>query len=212
MSSFVGGNDNKYLLYVGIFIVVLVVYIIIGVVIYIFTTPDKEKAEKEKKEKAEKAEQEANKKAEQEANEKAEQEAKKKEALVSKVRIEINKGKTEFLQISQLVLSDNNNNIIKPIKINASELYDSNTHKDVANDGNRKPRRFPYIYCSKGSNTDFYEFIITPTKIDTIEIYNREDCCAERLEQFSLYIFNSNNTILKTIPLSKQLVQIYNIT
>ncbi len=189
MSSLVGGNDNNYLLYIGIFIVV-VVCIIIGVVIYIFTTQNKEKAEKEAKEKEEK------------------------EALVSKVRIEINKGKVEALQISQLVLLDNNNNIIKPTQINASEPFGPETPKETANDGNRKPRNYPYIYHSSNEtrSTAFYEFVIPPTKIKTIEIYNREDCCGERIESFSLYLFNSNNTMLKTIPLVNLPTQIYNIT
>ena len=239
MKLFLGGESNNESSndpinestnnYVYIIVGIVVFCIIIGISIFVyFNIKAKTLAvEKEAKEKAAKAQAEkeakakaAKEQAEKEAKAKAAKEQAEKEAaaqeqaatLVSKVRIEINKGKENYLQISQLVLLDNNNKIIKPIEINASEsMQDAN--KYTANDGVRKPRPNPNIYHSSTNSmkTAFYEFIIPPSKIKTIEIYNREDCCSERIADFSLYLYNSNNTILKTFPLINLPVQIINI-
>ena len=193
--------------YVYIIVGIVVFCIIIGISIFVYfnikaktLAVEKEAKEKEAKEKAAKAQ------AEKVAAARVAQEQA--ATLVSKVRIEINKGKENHLEISQLVLLDNNNNIIKPIQINASEPY-PDTNKNNANDGVRKPKSFPNIYSSSTNSmkTAFYEFIIPPSKTQTIEIYSREDCCSERMTDFSLYLYNSNNTVLYTVPLLNLPVQ-----
>ena len=199
-------ESTKNFIYILVGIVVCCILIGISIFVY-FKITAKARATQEQ------ATREAQEQAARVAQEQAARVAQEQAALVSKVRIEVNKGTEEYLNISQLVLIDNNNNIIKPIQINASEHEHSNTNKDIANDGTRKPRSIPDIYHSSGNSrkTAFYEFIIPPTKIKTIEIYNREDCCGERITKFSLYLFNSNNTILKTFPLINLPVQIINI-
>ena len=131
---------------------------------------------------------------------------------ISRVRIEINRGSSDRLQLSQLVIIDVNNNIIKPISINASDPYNSSTTKNVPNDGIRAPRPIPNIYHSASNiSSPFYEFIIPPTIIKTIEIYNRSDCCSERIQKFSLYVFNTKNILLKNIQLINSPKQIINL-
>ena len=218
MKSFLGGKLNNESSddpinestnnYVYIIVGIVVFCIIIGISIFVyFNITAKEKAAKEKAAKEKEAKEKAAKaQAEKVAAARIAQEQA--ATLVSKVRIEINKGKENHLEISQLVLLDNNNNIIKPIQINASEPY-PDTNKNNANDGVRKPKSFPNIYSSSTNSmkTAFYEFIIPPSKTQTIEIYSREDCCSERMTDFSLYLYNSNNTVLYTVPLLNLPVQ-----
>jgi Na+-transporting methylmalonyl-CoA/oxaloacetate decarboxylase gamma subunit len=204
-------NSSSNFTYIIIGIVILLIIISIIAYFIISSNAAKEKADKEAKEKADK---EAKEKADKEAKEKADKEAKEKAALVSKVRIEINEGKANYLQISQLVVLDSNNNIIKPIQINATEpTWSPESNKDVANDGTRDPRPYPQIYhnAQGTETTSFYEFVIPPSKIKTIEIYNRTDCCTERIEDFSLYLINSNNNTLNTFRLTNLPKQIFNI-
>lgn len=133
-------------------------------------------------------------------------------SYISRVRIQINKNKSNALQISQLVLLDINNNIIKPIEINASEPYPL-TNKNIANDGVREARPYPKLYHSGNDSitTAFYEFIIIPTKIKSIEIYNRTDCCSDRLKDFSLYLIDAYNNIIDTFPLSDLPKQVFTV-
>jgi hypothetical protein len=132
--------------------------------------------------------------------------------VINRVRIEINTGKINYLQISRLVILDIDNNIIIPSHINASPAWPQ-TNKNIPNEGNREARSYPDIYHSaEGTETSgFYEFIIPPTIIKTIEIYNRTDCCSERIEDFTLYLFNTYNKLINTFPLTDLPIQVFDI-
>jgi hypothetical protein len=43
--------------------------------------------------------------------------------------------------------------------------------------------------------------------IKKIEIYNRLDCCADRLQNFTLYLINGNDQIISSIQLNGNLKQ-----
>jgi len=124
------------------------------------------------------------------------------------VRIELNQGKNQYLHISQLRILDTGNNVIVPLLINASHPICEKSHKNVANDGTTSVRPFPFVYHSQSDVNVFYEFIIPNKDIGSIEVYNRVDCCTERLADFTIYIKQVNNDrLLTSIPLTKKLVQ-----
>lgn len=118
------------------------------------------------------------------------------------VRIEVNQGKTQFLHISQLRILDTKGQVIVPLFINASHPISEKSNKNVANDGTMSVRPFPFVYHSQSDVNAFYEFILPNTEIASIEVYNRVDCCTERLADFTLIVNKS-----KQIPLTGRLVQ-----
>ena len=124
------------------------------------------------------------------------------------VRIEVNPGKKQHLQISQLRILDFQKNVIVPLLIHASHPISEKSNKLVANDGKPEARPFPFIYHSQSDIDAFYEFFIPNTEIGSIEVYNRLDCCTERLADFTMTIRRVNSDcVLARIPLTNRLVQ-----
>jgi hypothetical protein len=118
---------------------------------------------------------------------------------------------SETLNLSQIALFDTNGN---NIKINEADLTasDSNsiTTKIKAIDGNNLSRAYPEIYHS-GDKNAFYEIKLPYEKnIGKITLFNRSDCCPERLETYSLIIKNDKKEIIASIKLNKNLIQTYN--
>lgn len=124
------------------------------------------------------------------------------------VKIEVKEGKKQYLHISQLRVLNYANKAIVPVYINASHPICDKCNKDVANDGITSERPFPFIYHSQSDSNAFYEFIIPNTEIGSIEVYNRVDCCTERLADFTITIRRVNSDqIITSIPLTSKLVQ-----
>ena len=131
--------------------------------------------------------------------------------LITKVRIECNAD--DYLQLSQIIIHDQNNNIISAISVNASEPG-FGTDKNTAIDNNIKARPHQTenkytIYHSNSSSCPFYEIIINPSDIKSITIYNRTDCCNDKLTKFNLSLLNNSNVKITSIPLNKEFVQRY---
>lgn len=131
--------------------------------------------------------------------------------LVTKVRIECNAN--DWLNFSQIVLHDQSNNIIPAININ-STATDYGTDKNTPVDNNIKARPYQIenkytIYHSIGNTCPFWEMIINPSDIKSITIYNRTDCCNERLANFKLTLYSSTNTSITSINLNTEFVQRY---
>jgi FkbM family methyltransferase len=122
------------------------------------------------------------------------------------VKIEVNPGKKQFLHISQLRILDTRQQVIVPLLINASNPISDKSNKHVANDGTAAVRPFPFIYHSQSDSNAFYEYIIPNTEIGSIEVYNRLDCCTERLADFTITI-TKKDKVLAQIPLTSRLVQ-----
>ena len=122
------------------------------------------------------------------------------------VKIEVNQGKKQFLHISQFRILDTQGQVIEPLLINASHPISEKSNKHVANDGFTAVRPFPFIYHSQSDSNAFYEYIIPNTEIGSIEVYNRLDCCTERLADFTITI-RRDTKILAQIPLTGRLIQ-----
>ena len=124
------------------------------------------------------------------------------------IKIELNEGKKQYLHISQLRILDHKNKVVVPLFINASHPISEKSNKNVANDGLTNPRPFPFVYHSQSDSNAFYEFIIPNAEIGSIEVYNRVDCCTERLADFTITIRRVDSDLLiASIPLTNRLVQ-----
>jgi hypothetical protein len=126
--------------------------------------------------------------------------------LVTKVRIVCNNN--NWLQLAQVVVYDQNDNIIKNNGINATNPG-WGTNNTIPVDGNNKARSHPYEYHSGSSSCPFWEITINPTNIKNVVIYNRTDCCWDRLASFKLVLYNSSSIELTSVNLNTQMVQKY---
>ena len=91
-------------------------------------------------------------------------------------------GGTEFLNIAQLVVLDENGNNIsrgRPQQVN-SETY-SDANKTKANDGGEAPRSHPAGYHGRGRDDVWQVTLDGSKKVSSVIIYNRGDCCQERM-------------------------------
>jgi hypothetical protein len=106
-----------------------------------------------------------------------------------------------YINISQLVIRDINGiNITKNASIRAYDAAGGNgeeygTNINTLVDGTEAPRAFPYIYHSKNTGNDGVVFTFnTPVDISSISIYNRSDCCTERITNYGIRLETSSTT------------------
>jgi hypothetical protein len=125
---------------------------------------------------------------------------------VYKIRIQATS--FNYLQLAQIVILDASNNIVTPLSVSAS-APGWGTNINIPIDGTKSARPYPNIYHSQGGVNDYYELVIRPTIISNITIYNRSDCCSERIQAFSLYLKNENDEIITSIPLVNVPIQVY---
>ena len=127
--------------------------------------------------------------------------------LVTKVRIECNNN--NWLQLAQVVVYDQNDNIIKNNSINATNPG-WGTNNTIAVDGNNKARAHSgsTLYYSGTDSCPFWEININPTNIKNVVIYNRTDCCWDRLASFKLALYTSTS-LITSVNLNIQMVQKY---
>lgn len=112
-------------------------------------------------------------------------------------------GNTEktYINISQLVIRDINGiNITKNASIRAYDAGGGNgeeygTSIRTLVDGTEAPRPYPYIYHSKNTGNDGVMLTFrTPVDISSISIYNRSDCCTERITNYGIRLESSSST------------------
>jgi hypothetical protein len=108
------------------------------------------------------------------------------------------------LNFSQLVAYDsrgNNVSIGRPTQGSGQWEPTSNSGKAV--DGHHAPRAHPNEYHDSQSpkNVSHWEVKLDrPTTISAIIVYNRADCCQDRLSRFNMHMFNSANEIIYWKP------------
>jgi hypothetical protein len=98
--------------------------------------------------------------------------------LAKFVRID---GGSEYLQLSQVVVTDENGaNIAKGRKTSSSGVgWDG--PESAAVDGTESARNHPALYHSSNNNAHFQIELSVPSKVVSVTIYNRADCCQSRL-------------------------------
>jgi hypothetical protein len=126
--------------------------------------------------------------------------------LVKSVRVA---GGTDYLSISQLVIKDQNGNNVAPNGTTSSSgNWGSGSSERAAIDGTQAARPFPLEYHSNNKGGFFQVTLPQPTKLSSITIYNRSDCCQDRLAGYKVSLLDSNNTVLFTSgPLKADSVQ-----
>jgi len=91
------------------------------------------------------------------------------------------------LNISQVVVRDENGKNIAPSAQATSSSSFGGSSPSTAIDGTEEPRAYPNIFHSAGDPND-YLLIQFPSnvKISSITIYNRSDCCTDRMGSYRL--------------------------
>ena len=116
----------------------------------------------------------------------------------------------EPINISQLVIRDINGTNIAPRGVIAVSSEDYGTRKETAIDGHEVPRAHPNIFHSKNTGQEWLRISFSPpVDISSISIYNRSDCCNNRIVQYQINIGQKNNEWVNIIPLTADLVQTY---
>ena len=126
--------------------------------------------------------------------------------LVKSVRVA---GGADYLSISQLVIKDQNGNNVAPNGTTSSSgNWGAGSSERLAIDGTQAARPFPAEYHSNNKGAFFQVTLPQPTKLSSITIYNRSDCCQDRLVGYKVSLLDSNNTVLFTSgPLKADNVQ-----
>ena len=116
----------------------------------------------------------------------------------------------ETINLSQIVVRDINGiNITKSARVFAS-TEDYGTRKETAVDGYEGPRSYPSIYHSKNGGGEWFELLFTtPVVISSVTIYNRSDCCNNRISSYRLVVRYINGDGREFKNLTPDLTQTY---
>ena len=130
---------------------------------------------------------------------------------VSKVAIYNN---DNYLQLSQVqVMNTSGENVALTGTVTSSGIWDNSSPAERAIDGDLRARGHPYEYHSRNKlNNNWILTLRTPQYIRSVTIYNRADCCADRLRTAVLYLMNSSGTTIYSTPLTSAAVQTYTLS
>jgi hypothetical protein len=121
-------------------------------------------------------------------------------ANVGFVRIQ-GTGRASYLNMSQLVVYDDTGaNVSRGRPVKTSQLG-WGTVASTGNDGNEMPRPHPGVH-GMGSGTDFWQVQLDrPTSVSSVVVYNRSDCCADRLGSgYVIQLINPGGSVIWTSP------------
>jgi len=127
------------------------------------------------------------------------------------VRIE-GTGYPSHLNMSQLVVYDDKGNNVSVRRPVQSSQLGWGTVASTGNDGDERPRGHPQQVHGMGSGKDFWQVQLDgPTTVSSVVVYNRADCCGDRLGLgFVIKLFSPQpNTVLlwTSDPLNSSQVQ-----
>lgn len=119
-------------------------------------------------------------------------------ADIKYVRVVSGNTEDSWLQISQLVVLDEKGvNVAKGKPASASSRYGS-TNPSIAVDGVEESRSYPQIHHSGKPNGEFFEVdLVTGQKIQSVIIYNRKDCCKNRIVGAKVLLLNQNRDVIR---------------
>jgi len=91
-------------------------------------------------------------------------------------------GRAAMLNLSQVVVLDEKGNNVSRNRPAQSSDPAYNTRASTGNDGYEQARSYPRIFHGSGSGTDFWQVMLdNPTSVSQIFVFNRSDCCADRM-------------------------------
>ncbi len=121
-------------------------------------------------------------------------------------RVQLAGGFGTCLNFSQLVvLNEKGENISRGRPTEGSGSWGPETHSGRAVDGEEWPRGHPNQYhCSGaacGANVNHWQVTLDkPSTVSAIIIYNRADCCQDRLARQNMHFFNSSGDLIYWKP------------
>ena len=125
---------------------------------------------------------------------------------ISGVKIVMIAGGSTCLNISQVVvLNEQGQNISRGRPTAGSGQWDGSTPSSRAVDGNETPRPHPNEYHSSpqacsAAVSHWQVTLDTPSTVSSVTIYNRSDCCQDRLNSFNMHFFDSNRNLIYWKP------------
>ena len=132
------------------------------------------------------------------------------EKLVQIIVIYDDGSANEQINLSQLVIRNEKGENITKKGIMSTRGTAYNTKQETLVDGYEGSRAYPNIYHSPAGYGQYVwiEFL-TAVRVSSITIYNRSDCCNDRITQYKLYI-NWRRDYERVLNLKADLVQTYN--
>jgi hypothetical protein len=121
-------------------------------------------------------------------------------------------GGSSYINLAQIVIKDKNGYNVAPNGTTSSSGAGYDTSERKAIDGTERARPHPSMYHSTGQNAFFQVALSKPTQISSVTVYNRSDCCQDRMVGYKVYLYDSNNNLLFTSsPLTANNVQTVSI-
>jgi len=137
--------------------------------------------------------------------------------VLSKIRIpriiKLTKGGEDALNIAEVQAFDLNN---VNVALSGNATQSSTSFNAVASrgiDGNTDGRHGMggTTHTVKHNGTKWWQVVLqNSTKLDRIVIYNRTDCCSNRMSGVSLQVFDEDGVLLKSWTLSSSRIQTLN--
>jgi len=122
------------------------------------------------------------------------------------VRVQLAGGFGTCLNFSQLVvLNEKGENISRGRRTEGSGQWEAATSSSRAVDGEEWPRGHPNQYHSSGAacgaNVNHWQVTLDrPSTVSAVIIYNRADCCQDRLSKQNMHMFNSAGDLIYWRP------------
>lgn len=119
-------------------------------------------------------------------------------------RVQLAGGFGTPLNFSQIVvLNEKGQNISKGRRTEGSGQWEPASHSGRAVDGEEWPRSHPNEYhdSNSGKNINHWEVKLDgPSTVSAVIIYNRADCCQDRLNRQNMHFFNSAGDLIYWKP------------
>ena len=128
------------------------------------------------------------------------------------IKIVALEGGNDILNFSQLVVRNINGQNVSKKAITTSSGVGEKTSESTAVDGEEASRPHPKIYHSNSQKAFFRVHLSTPAKVSLVTVWNRGDCCQERLGGYKIRLFDQNNNeIFASTPLTKEAKQVIRV-
>lgn len=117
-------------------------------------------------------------------------------------------------QVAQVVLFDHAGQALKPADVVATTgdlCY--GTKASTAFDGNTSNQNYPHVFhsCAKNYNNFLQAKLNTPQELSMIKVYNRTDCCSDRLNGVVLELYDDSDKLVDSFVLTSKLINIVDL-
>lgn len=117
-------------------------------------------------------------------------------------------------QIAQVVLFNSDG-----VALNAPELEVSSgeacwgTNNKTPFDGNTNDQKFPHVYhsCPADANNFLQAKLLKPQELSMVKVYNRSDCCANRLTGVVVELYNDSDELLESYTLTNKSINVIDL-